>query len=85
MSLAATVAGGVLLGLNGAASGLFVYETLAMFVVCWVSSKHTQVQVRGTLAEVISARSLGETCKSVFAASRSALHLVKNRCLVAID
>jgi O-antigen/teichoic acid export membrane protein len=68
-SLAVTALGCNLFGLNGAAAGLFVYEGLAMIVVCFVAAKHTEIQVRETLAEALSVQSFLGTFKHVLSTS----------------
>jgi O-antigen/teichoic acid export membrane protein len=81
MSLGITAAGSVLLGLNGAAYGLVVYETLAMVIMCCVAAKHTRVPVWGTLSAICSMESIKETYRTVFATSQDAFRLVRESLL----
>jgi O-antigen/teichoic acid export membrane protein len=69
-SLAVTAISARLLGLNGAALGLLVFETLSLLVVCSVAAKHTQVGVRDTLVAAASRQSLGTAYKSALSVLR---------------
>jgi O-antigen/teichoic acid export membrane protein len=70
ISLGVTAAGARILGLNGAAMGMIVFEIFSLLVVCWVAAKHTQVGVRETLLASISRKSLSTSYKSALSALR---------------
>jgi O-antigen/teichoic acid export membrane protein len=72
ISLAVTAAGGFLFGLNGAAFGMFAFESMSLLVVCTVASRRTQIQVKATLAEVFSKHSVARTYNSALSTLRLA-------------
>jgi O-antigen/teichoic acid export membrane protein len=72
-SLVVAAVGCLLAGLNGAASGSVVYETLSLLAVCAVAGSHTKIQVRATLAAVFSIKTLGNTCQAALSTLRLAI------------
>jgi O-antigen/teichoic acid export membrane protein len=78
VSLAVTALGGELFGLQGAAAGLFVYESLAMLIVCSIAARYTEIQVRETLAGSLSVQSFLGTFKQVLCASLEAFKQLRS-------
>lgn len=78
ISLAVTAAGGHLFGLDGAASGMIVFESISLLAVSFAAARYTEIQVRATLVAAFSPRSVRDTYHSLFAASLDAYRLVRS-------
>jgi O-antigen/teichoic acid export membrane protein len=70
VSLVVTALGGYFLNLNGAALGIFVFETLSLLVVCTVTAKCTPGLVRATLTDTFSKHSIASAYNSALLAFR---------------
>jgi O-antigen/teichoic acid export membrane protein len=68
LSLAVTAVGARFLGLSGAAIGLVIFETLSFIVICSVTARHAEVDVRHTLTETVSRRSISTSYRSALSA-----------------
>ncbi len=58
LSLGITTIGWLLFGLDGAATGMFLFESINLATVCFVTTRYTEISVLGTFREAMSRRSV---------------------------